>query len=262
MSSLPVAAEPDPPKHRVQFYGRNDDVLAANVSHYLGEGLQRGEGLVVIATAAHIRAFANRLVEDGQHPTHAIHEGHLVFLGAEETLALFMADGEPDRDSFRSVMGIVLRQLRKKTGGREIRAYGEMVGLLWNAGNFAAAVRLENLWNEMLSEENALQIFCAYQIDVFGKEFQGGAIDEILCAHTHLQREGINGDLHGAVSRAMNEVLGARAKDLPLLAHCRASWAVLPTGETTVLWIRENLPEYADEILARARGYYRPSPPN
>jgi hypothetical protein len=257
MSSLPVAAESGPPKHRVQFYGRNDDVLAANVGRYLGEGLQRGEGLVAIATAAHIRAFANRLKKDGHNPTRAIHEGRLVFLGAEQTLTLFMVDGQPDRDSFRSAIGVVLRQLRMKTGSREIRAYGEMVGLLWNAGNSAAAVQVEHLWNEVQSE-SALQLFCAYQIDVFGKEFQAGVIDEILCTHTHLEPEGINGDLHGAVSRAMDEVLGARAGDLPLLADSRAaSWAVLPRGETTVLWIRDNLPEYADEILARARGYYR-----
>lgn len=257
MSSLPVAADSGAPKHTVQFYGRNDDVLAANVSRYLGEGLQRGEGLVVIATAAHIRAFANRLVKDGHHPTRAIHEGHLVFLGAEETLALFMTDGEPDRDSFRSAMGVVIRQLRSKTGTRGIRAYGEMVALLWNAGNSAAAVRLEHLWNEVLGE-NALQLFCAYQIDVFGKEFQAGVIDGILCAHTHLEPEGFDGDLHGAVSRAMQEVLGARGRDLPFLADCReAAWAALPKGENTVLWIRDNLPEYADEILARARGYYQ-----
>src|SRR5580704_10160317 len=113
MFSLPVAADSEPPKHRVQFYGRDDDVLAANVSRYLGEGLQRGEGLVAIATAAHIRAFANRLTEDGRSPMRAIHEGRLVFLGAEETLALFMVNGQPDPDSFRSAMGVVFRQLRR-----------------------------------------------------------------------------------------------------------------------------------------------------
>jgi hypothetical protein len=262
MSSLPVAAESERPKHGVQFYGRDDGVLVANVSRYLGEGLQRGEGLVAIATAAHIRAFANRLAEDGRSPMRAIHDGRLVFLGAEETLALFMVDGQPDPDSFRSVMGVVFQQLRKKTGGRELRAYGEMVSLLWNAGNSAAAVQVEHLWNEVLSE-NELQLFCAYQIDVFGREFQAGVIDEILCTHTHLEPEGLDGVLHGAVSRAMHEVLGASDRDLPLLADSRAlSWAVLPRGETTVLWIRDNLPEYADEILARARGYYRPSSPD
>jgi len=196
-------------------------------------------------------------VEDGHDPTRAIHQGQLLFLGAAHTLSLFMVDGEPDRDSFRSATRVVLRQLRGKTGRREIRAYGEMVGLLWNAGHSAAAARLERLWNELLSE-NGLQLLCAYQIDVFGKEFQAGVIDEILCAHTHLEPESINRNLDSAVTRAMTEVLGAKAKSLPLIFDSRAaSWAILPKGETTVLWLRDNLPEYADEILARARGYYR-----
>jgi len=224
--------------------------------------LQRGEGLVVIATAAHIRAFADRLVQDGHDPTRAIREGQLLFLGAEQTLSLFMADGQPDRESFRSAIRVVLRQLRTRTGSREIRAYGEMVGLLWNAGHCAAAAQIELLWSEVLSE-SSLQLFCAYQIDIFGKQFQTGVIDEILCAHTHLQPEGSYGNLDGAVTRAMSEVLGTKAESLARLADARAaSWAVLPRGEATVLWIRENLPEYADEILARARSYYRLSPLN
>jgi hypothetical protein len=262
MFSLPAATESGSAKHSVQFYGEDDGALAANVSRYLGEGLQRGEGVVAIATAEHIRAFANRLVEDGHDATGAIRDGRLLFLGAEQTLALFMVDGQPDRDSFRSATGVVFRQVRSKTGSREIRAYGEMVGLLWNAGHSVAAARLERLWNEVLNE-NGLRLFCAYQIDVFGREFQAGVIDEILCAHTHLEPEGSNGDLHGAVSRAMTEVLGARGTGLPRLADPRAeSWAALPKGETAVLWIRDNLPEYADEILARARRYYRPASRN
>jgi hypothetical protein len=262
MFSLPANAESGSPKHSVQFYGGDDDALTANVSRYLGEGQQRGEGVVAIATAEHIRAFANRLVKDGHDATRAIREGRLLFLGAEQTLALFMVDGQPDRESFRSATGVVFRQVRSKTGSREIRAYGEMVGVLWNAGHSAAAARLERLWNEILNE-NGLQLFCAYQIDVFGREFQTGVIDEILRAHTHLEPQGSNGDLHSAVSRAMTEVLGATVNGLPRLADPRTdSWAALPNGETTVLWIRDNLPEYADEILARARGYYRLASPN
>ena len=40
-------------------------------------------------------------------------------------------------------------------------------------------------------------------------------------------------------------------------ANFRPAWAVVPQGEATVLWLRNNLPGYADEILARARGSYQ-----
>jgi hypothetical protein len=255
-----TSVESGPPKHLVQFYDDNDELLIANVGRYLGEGLQKGDGIAVIATAAHTQAFCDRLCADGHDVASAQQEGRAVFLGAEETLSLFMVDGQPDRQLFQRVIGAVLARLRQKTGGA-LRAYGEMVGLLWNAGHSSAAGKLERLWNELLSA-NGFQLFCAYQIDVFGNEFQAGVIDEILCAHTHLEPGGANGDLDGAVSRAMHEVLGPKAKELrlPMSADNCASWAVMPKGESAVLWIRNNMPEYADEILARARGYYRASP--
>ena len=46
-----------------------------------------------------------------------------------------------------------------------------MVGLLWKARQFAAAIRLEQLWNKLL-EQSAFSFYCAYAIDVFGKDFE------------------------------------------------------------------------------------------
>jgi hypothetical protein len=70
---------------------------------------------------------------------------------------------------------------------------------------------------------------------------------------------GADGNLEGAVNDAIEQVLGSRAKELKLLinANFRPAWAVVPQAEATVLWLRNNLPHYADEILARARGSYQ-----
>jgi hypothetical protein len=40
-------------------------------------------------------------------------------------------------------------------------------------------------------------------------------------------------------------------------ANYRPSWGIVPRGEAVILWLRNNLPDYADEILSRARRYYR-----
>ena len=42
-----------------------------------------------------------------------------------------------------------------------MRAFGEMVALLWAQGRNGATLRLEHLWNELI-EEQALALFCAY----------------------------------------------------------------------------------------------------
>ena len=66
-----------------------------------------------------------------------------------------------------------------------MRVYGELVDLLWRSRQFAPAVRLEELWNE-LRETGDFQLFCAYAMDVFDQEFQGDAARQVLCAHTHV----------------------------------------------------------------------------
>jgi hypothetical protein len=243
--------------HLVQFYD-DERVLAKNVSDYLGEGLRRGETLVVIATPGHRDAFTRELDRQGFEPARAMREGRLLLLDAGETLAGFMQDGQPHPRRFENTVGALIRKLRAQAGDAGLRAYGEMVDLLWNAGHSLAAMRLEQLWNELLGA-NRFSLLCAYQIDVFGKEFQVGVLDGVLCAHTHLVPARANGELEGAVNDAIEQVLGSRAKGLKLLikANFRPAWAVVPQAEATVLWLRNNLPDYADEILARARGYYQ-----
>jgi hypothetical protein len=135
-----------------------------------------------------------------------------------------------------------------------------MVGLLWRAGQMSAAARLEAFWNKLMSA-NGFSLFCAYPIDVFGGEFQIPIVDEVLCAHTHLLPGSAGGRLDSAVNRAFDEILGQRADGLRHLvkANFRPSWAAVPPAEATILWLRNNLPEYADQILTLARVYYEAS---
>jgi hypothetical protein len=56
----------------------------------------------------------------------------------------------------------------------------------------------------------------------------------------------------------MDEILGSKADALRILikANYRPAWAVMPAAEAIVLWLRKNLPEQADHIVARARYHY------
>jgi hypothetical protein len=133
-----------------------------------------------------------------------------------------------------------------------------MVGILWNARQFSAAIHLEQFWNKLLTR-SPFSLFCAYAIDVFGKEFQVGTLDALLCAHTHLVPAETDGNLETAIDRAMEDILGPKADGMRLLikANYRPAWAVLPAGEAVVLWLRNNLPDQAEKILARARLHYQ-----
>ena len=52
---------------------------------------------------------------------------------------------------------------------RRIRAFGEMVAILWAQGNDGATVRLEHLWNKF-SQKAQFCLFCAYPKAGFTKD--------------------------------------------------------------------------------------------
>jgi hypothetical protein len=244
---------PEPEEHFVQLYGDNDQLLTRNVSRYLGEGLRRGDGLLVIATAEHRGSIVRQLTQERAYSL-AVLEGRLVFLDAAATLNRFLVEGQPDQSRFEYVIGEALEGIRARAVHTGIRAYGEMVGLLWQAGQTSAAVRLEQLWNELLKASD-VSLYCAYPIDILGPDFRHASVDALLCAHTHLVPT--DSTLEAALERAMDEVLGGRVDGLRSLiqANHRPAWAALPKAEAIILWLRNNLPGSAERIITRAREY-------
>jgi hypothetical protein len=251
---MSLLEQAEPHGHLVQLYGSDEAGLAKNVGRYLVEGLKRGDGLLVIATPAHTAAFAREIM-NLEYDSEAV-----VSLDAEDTLNQCMVRGQPNWDLFEKTVGAAMRTVRKEPDHVGFRAYGEMVGILWNEGRYAAAIQLERFWNKLLNINN-FSLFCAYPIDVFSNEFQIAPLDALLCAHTHLVPAGRNGDLDLAIDQSMDDVLGRRATGLRQLmeANFRPSWAVMPKAEANILWLRNNLPDEAEKIVARARKYYQTS---
>jgi len=243
--------------HFVQLYEADEVALTKNVGHYLWEGLRRGDGVLVIATPEHQELFSKHLDSLGADLAQAIGTQQLNFWDAQQTLAQFMVAGQPDWQRFEKVIRGAMRQVRPTERAEGLRAYGEMVGILWKARQFAAAIRLEQFWNKLL-EQSSFSLYCAYAIDVFGKEFEVANLEGVLCTHTHMVPSQPDGKLETALNRSMDEILGPKADALRVLikANHRPAWAVMPTAESIVLWLRKNLPEHADQIVSRARHHY------
>jgi hypothetical protein len=239
-------------EHAVQFCGSDELALVRNVSEYLSAGIALGQAAHIVAGTDRSTAFVDELSAISGYSVTQLRK-HVVLLDAADTLAAFMRDGRPDPDLFDLVVGTRLRESQRSHG--HVRAFGEMVGLLWTDGQASAAIELEDLWNKLL-DQGRLDLFCSYSIDVFGAQFQAGCVDGILSTHSRFI-SGASGALNAAVERAMDEVLGPKFDGLRLLATRteRASWPPMPELERTALWLRRYLPRYADEILDKARAY-------
>ena len=144
--------------HDVHFYP-TDESLIQVVGEFLSEGVRAGQPLVVIATAAHRRAFEKELLR--MHPDLDAREAETVWLDARDTLASFMEGPMPNAELFQATVGNVFSRLMASRTYLVIRAYGEMVDLLWQEGNQEGAIALEKLWNA-LAHRYAFSLLCAY----------------------------------------------------------------------------------------------------
>jgi len=169
-------------EHFVQFY-ENDEFLIESVSGFTGAALTQGQVSLVIATPEHRSALQRKLSACGIEVSEAIENGRLVVLDASEMLSQFMVDGAPDVQRFSETVGRVISQLAQ--GDRRIHAFGEMVALLWAEGNRDAAIRLEQMWND-LGKSCRFALFCAYPIAGFGEESDAVPFDGICKCHSRV----------------------------------------------------------------------------
>jgi signal transduction histidine kinase/BarA-like signal transduction histidine kinase len=167
--------------HVVQFY-EHDAFLYERVSDFMGTGLHRTDSAVLIATQAHRDGIVARLEARGIDVPRLSAAGRLVSLDARETLASFLVDGWPDAQRFAATIGTVIREARGPND-RRVVAFGEMVALLWSEGRRDAALRLEELWND-LARTDTFSLFCAYPIAGFNESQFARAFGVIAGAHT------------------------------------------------------------------------------
>ena len=144
--------------HVVQFYGHEEE-LADRVAGYLLGALQHDGAAVVIATAAHRRAFEGRLTRAGVDLAAAVQAGTYRTLDAGDTVRALTTGGQLDRGAFDRVIGSLIADAGQ--GERPVRAYGEMVTLLWDAGLVNDAVQLEEMWGS-LGLTHSFSLFCSY----------------------------------------------------------------------------------------------------
>jgi len=181
-SRLPLVPEAHQ-HHAVQFYD-DEKVLYATVAGFLGQGLVDEQPAILIATEAHRQPILDDLRERSLDVDHAQRNGDLIVLDAHQTLARFMIDDLPNADAFESTAGSLIRDLLiQRSRHTLIRAYGEMVDVLWQEGKPDAAIRLEILWNR-LADRYGFALLCGYSMGHFYK--QTDRFEDVCRQHAHV----------------------------------------------------------------------------
>lgn len=245
-----------PTRHVVQFFQSDESSLLSNLCRYVAEGLEAGEPVVILTDRARRDRLFSILELNGTEPDIGKQDGRLVVLDSEQLLAKILSGGKIDGERFNDIIGRAMREVVSRSRSRRVRAYGDLVGTLWQTGRHAAAIELERYWND-LQAQIPFDLYCGYPIDLFGDDFHPSKIDPLLCQHTHVVAQLRNAELQSALDFAIYETFGRRlhGSGTSIKEHISTTWPELPSPEATILWIREYLPSQAEEIIERARRY-------
>lgn len=188
--------EVSPSDHLVQIY-EGETRFLDSLEGFVAEGLRAGDGVVVIATQAHRAALDERLAARGFNIDSLRSSDRYIALDARETLSIFMVNAWPDEPLFAAT---VAGLLQKASAGhaRRVRAFGEMVAVLWAEGHCGATVRLEHIWHRICATQG-LSLLCAYPRSGFTGDVDA-SIRQICDAHSHVVES------HGLVPRAENSM--------------------------------------------------------
>lgn len=167
--------------HWVQIY-EDDSVFLDALEGFVAGGIRQGDAIVLIATPAHLAGLETRLLASGFDVAAAAERDQYIALDARTALDRFMVDGWPDEALFGQLVDELL--LRARSSHRQVRAFGEMVALMWADGHCGATVRLEHLWNRLCAQES-FALFCAYPKTGFTENAQHG-MHQVCAAHSRL----------------------------------------------------------------------------
>lgn len=169
--------------HAVQFYG-DEESLFTTVAEFLSHGFVDGHTAIIIGTPDHCVAILDQLRGRLIDVDKAQKTGSLIVLDAQKTLDLFMVRGMPDPQRFNESVGKLIGEVLEDREDKVlIRAYGEMVDVLWKQGMPDAAIRLEMLWNR-LAQRHGFALLCGYAMGNFYKETKG--FEAVCSQHTHI----------------------------------------------------------------------------
>jgi len=179
-----TSGEKAPDCHEVLFYS-DDAVLLDSVTRFIAAPLKAGDAAIVLATKSHRDSLLQRLQAEGVDPDGALEQGTYISLDAADTLSTIMVNGLPDPVLFFKGIGGLIEAAAKaaKSKQAQVVVFGEAVALLHAEGKADAAIRFEQLGND-LAKTHDVAILCAYPLSSFHDEEDEHVFQSVCAEHS------------------------------------------------------------------------------
>jgi hypothetical protein len=135
-----------------------------------------------------------------------------------------------------------------------------MVNVLWERGDAAASMALEDLFDQ-LAHEQEIAIFCSFLMDNFDGEIHTRMLPRLGQNHSHLIPVQDYTRLEAAVAEALREIVGpveAGVLEQKLLEHYVPPFA-MPVSQALLFALGQAVPDVAGAVLQRSGDLYRAS---
>lgn len=191
--------------HTVQICP-NEDSQVDLVTRYIKDGLLNGEAVIVIAKPALrkiLKAKMDALNFDGQILQD---QDQIKFFDAEFLLSNLKSDGSLEVEAFREFVSIPIYHAQLNYS--KVRAFSEMVDILWKQNQHDMAIQLEDFWNE-LSPTEEISLLSTYSLDKLDPNTYDEALERICKCHSYLVPMEDHDSVEHGMGEAMLNVFGA-----------------------------------------------------
>jgi len=171
-------------QHEVLFYS-GEMAFLESFTRRIAAALKAGNAAIVNVTKSHRDSLIQRLKAERVDVDRAIQEGTFILLNAADTLSTIMVNGLPDPVRFLGVMSGLILASGDAANLEHPRVVlcGEGVGILWVEGKTDAAIRVEQLCND-LAKTHELDILCAYPLSGIRSEEDEREFKSICAEHS------------------------------------------------------------------------------
>lgn len=233
-----------PHDHLVGFYD-SEAFLVRSVVRFVAPALRAGDNAIVVETGDHRDQLESALGAEGIDVTAAIRSGRLLAVDADELLTSFMVAGSPEPSRFTARVGRLIDQAA--ADGGPVRIHGEMVALLWARGEVAAALALEDLWNELLAT-HPCALLCTYPMRAFDDEHASEAFRTVCHQHAAVLPSESYSQLADAETRRRTVALLQHEATVGI--NARATLRQRQHELEEELWRSRELGRLRDELIA------------
>jgi DNA-binding NarL/FixJ family response regulator len=182
--STDTAGAKAPHRHELLMFS-DDTVLLDSFTRFIAAALKADNAAIALVTKSHQESLRQRLKAEGVDTDDAIQQGTFILLDVADTLATLLVDGSPDPVRFLEDFSGLIKEAAKAAKAEQPRVAfcGECLGRLWAEGKTDAAIRLEQVCDELI-KTHEVDILCAYPLRSFHDEEDEHIFQSICAEHS------------------------------------------------------------------------------